>query len=182
ESVPAWVATVARNLLRERFRRAMAERRARRRLAARGDAPSDAEVAIAIAPGGPATFFGLYRFDPDRASGQPALIRFTIAPPGDPWHEEYGWGFPPGPAVFASYGSPTHIHWGTCREEEGEYYLVASTALRTEHDPDLYDVHSTVFLVAGVSLEVIGTEDHRVNAKRLEGSGELCGSRLFVRA
>ena len=40
-SVPAWVATVARNLLRDRFRRAIAERRARRRLAARGDAPSE---------------------------------------------------------------------------------------------------------------------------------------------
>ncbi len=84
--------------------------------------------------------------------------------------------------MFASYGSPTHIHWGTCREEEGEHYLVASTALRTEHDPDVYDVHSTVFRVAGVSLEVVGTEDQRVNGNRLEGSGGLCGSRLFVRA
>jgi RNA polymerase sigma-70 factor (ECF subfamily) len=32
-SIPGWVTTVARNLLRDRFRRAMAEARARRRLA-----------------------------------------------------------------------------------------------------------------------------------------------------
>ncbi|MGH2659123.1 MAG: hypothetical protein ACRDHS_05490 [Actinomycetota bacterium] len=145
------------------------------------DADGRAEMAIAIAPGGPATFFALYRFDPDRPSGQPALIPFTIAPPGDPWREEYGWGFPPGPAVFASYGSSAHLHWGTCWEEDGEHHLVTSTALRTEHDPDVYDVHSTVFRVDGVSLEVVGTQDQRVNGKRFEGFGELCGSRLFVR-
>ncbi len=145
------------------------------------DADGRAEVAIAIAPGGPATFFGLYRFVPDSASDHPALIRFTIEPPGDPWREEYGWGFPPGPAVFASYGSATHIHWGTCREEGGEHYLVASTALRSGHDPDVYDVHSTIFLVAGASLDVVGTEDQRVDPNRLEDSGELCDSPLQVR-
>jgi RNA polymerase sigma-70 factor (ECF subfamily) len=39
-SIPGWVATVARNLLRDRFRRAMAEARARRRLAARPEGSS----------------------------------------------------------------------------------------------------------------------------------------------
>jgi RNA polymerase sigma-70 factor (ECF subfamily) len=58
-SVAGWVATVARNLLRDRFRRAMAEARARRRLAARPEAPSgtaqverraDVERALAALP------------------------------------------------------------------------------------------------------------------------------------
>jgi hypothetical protein len=143
------------------------------------DGDGRAEVAIAIAPGGPAAFFGIYRSDPAAASDDRALVRLTVEPPGDPWNDEYG--FPPGPAVFTAYGSVTHLHWATCFVEEGERFLAASTALRTEVDPDLYDVHTTVFRVAGASLEVVMSEDGRVPTNRLETSGELCGSNLFVR-
>jgi len=138
-----------------------------------------AEVAVAIAPGGPATFYGVYRFDPDRASGDPPLVRLVVEPPGDPWHEEYG--FAPGPAVFAVFGSVTHIHWAGCFQEEGEHFVVAVTALRTEEDPDVYDSFSTVFRVTGASLEVVGSEQQRVPEDRLEPLDHLCGSPLFVR-
>ncbi|HEV8571500.1 MAG TPA: hypothetical protein VGR49_00450 [Actinomycetota bacterium] len=143
------------------------------------DGDGKEEVAIAIAPGGPAAFYELYRFDPGRASGDQALIRFTVEPPGDPWHQEYG--FPPGPAVFAAYGSVTHIHWGACFQQEGEHFLVAATALRTGEDPGLYDVHTTVFRVDGTSLEVVMTDQAPVPTDRLENTDQLCGSPLFVR-
>lgn len=55
-SLPAWVTTVARNLLRDRFRRLVVERRARRDLADRhgrgseiGDSERRADVARALA-------------------------------------------------------------------------------------------------------------------------------------
>jgi len=44
ESLPAWVATVARNLLRDRFRRLLAERRARDRMAATPERPGPEAV------------------------------------------------------------------------------------------------------------------------------------------
>jgi hypothetical protein len=143
------------------------------------DGDGRAEVAIAIAPGGPAAFYGVYRFDPERASGDPALVRLTVVPPGDPWHDEYG--FPPGPAVFAVYGAVTHIHWVACSQEEGEHFLVAVTALRTEEDPDLYDVHSTVFRVTEASLEVVRQEQGSSPTEGLEPLDHLCGAPLFVR-
>jgi hypothetical protein len=231
-SIPGWVTTVARNLLRDRFRRAMAEARARRRLAVGPDGAAEmvqvdgvryearivtsagtpeetalspqvlpecetpftgckafgapdvggdgrAEVAIAIAPGGPATFYSLYFAGEAHRPGAWGLTRYTVDPPGDPWHGEYG--FPPGPAVLIAYGSVTHQHWVSCREEEGLHYLVASTALRSAEDPAVYDVHSTVFGVAGASLEVVGSEQQRVPEDRLEPLDHLCGSPLFVR-
>jgi hypothetical protein len=49
-------------------------------------------------------------------------------------------------------------HWATCLVEEGGRFLAAATALRTEEDPDLYDVHTTVFRVDGASLEVVMSE------------------------
>lgn len=137
------------------------------------------EVAVAIAPGGPATFFGIYRFDPGGVSGGQALVRLTVEPPGDPWNEEYG--VPPGPAVFTAYGSVTHIHWTACFAEEGEHFLMAASALRTEEDPDLYDVHTTVFRVDGASLEAVMSDDARTPTERLEVTDELCGSVVFVR-
>ena len=127
ESVPAWVATVARNLLRDRFRRAMAER------ALASLPPRQREVAV-------------FHYFLDLGVAEIASLL----------------GVPEGTVKSALHRARRSL-------------------ARAEHDPDLYDVHSTVFLVAGVSLEVVGTEDHRVNGKRLEGSGELCGSRL-VRA
>src|SRR6266508_26956 len=138
-----------------------------------------ANVAIAITPGGPAAFFGIYRFDPGAASGGQALVRLTVEPPGDPWNEEYG--FPPGPAVFTAYGSVTHIHWAACFAEEGEHFLVVATALLTEEDPHLYDVHTTVSRVDEASLEVVMSDDARVPTDRPDATDELCGSTLFVR-
>jgi hypothetical protein len=143
------------------------------------DGNGSAEVAIAIAPGGPAAFYGVYVFDADRRAGDPALVRYSVDPPGDPWHDKYG--FPPGPAVLMVYGSVTHQHWGACFEEEGDHFLAAATALRTAEDPDLYDVHTTVFRVDGAALEVVMQEQGRVPTDRLEATDELCGSRLFVR-
>jgi hypothetical protein len=143
------------------------------------DGDGRAEVAVAIAPGGPATFYSLYFFDADRRSEDSVLVRYSVDPPGDPWHEEYG--FPPGPALLMAYGSVTHQHWVSCLEEEGVHYLVASTALRSKEDPTLYDVHSTVLGVGGASLEVFGTEQQRVTQDRLEPLDHLCGSPLFVR-
>lgn len=143
------------------------------------DGDSHAEVAIAIAPGGPAAFFGIYRFDPGAVSGSQALVRLTVEPPGDPWNEEYG--FSPGPAVFTAYGSVTHIHWAACFKEEGEHFLVVATALRTKEEPDLYDVHTTVARVDEASLEVVMSDEARVPTERLEATDELCGSTLFVR-
>jgi RNA polymerase sigma factor (sigma-70 family) len=49
ESPRAWVAAVAANQLRDGFRRVIAERRARRRLGWRGDAPQAAEPGLAAA-------------------------------------------------------------------------------------------------------------------------------------
>jgi hypothetical protein len=143
------------------------------------DGDGHAEVAIAIAPGGPTAFFGIYRFDPGAVSGGHALVRLTVEPPGDPWNEEYG--FSPGPAVFTAYGSVTHIHWAACFKEEGEHFLVVATALRTEEDPDLYDVHTTVARVDEASLEVVKSDHARVPTDRLEATDELCGSTLFAR-
>jgi hypothetical protein len=120
------------------------------------DGDGRGEVAIAIAPGGPTAFFGIYRSDPAAASDGRALVRLTVEAPGDPWNEEYG--FPSGPALFTAYGSVTHLHWATCLVEEGGRFLAAATALRTEEDPDLYDVHTTVFRVDGASLEVVMSE------------------------
>jgi hypothetical protein len=143
------------------------------------DGDGRAEVAVAIAPGGPATFYGIYRFDPDRSSGDPSLVRLAVVPPGDPWHDEYG--FPPGPAVFAVFGSVTHIHWVACFQEEGEHFLAAATALRTEENPDLYDVFTTVFRVEGASLEVVMSEHGTSPTEGLESLDHLCGAPLFVR-
>jgi hypothetical protein len=144
------------------------------------DGDGRAEVAIAIAPGGPSTFYALHFFDESRRPGAGELVRYTVESPGDPWHAEYG--FAPGPAVFTAYGSVTHQHWVSCFEEEGVHYVVAFTALRSERDPHLYRVHSTMLLVAGGSLEVAMIEDEpRVPEDRLEPLDHLCGSPLFVR-
>jgi hypothetical protein len=117
------------------------------------------EIAIAHAAGVSSVGAGLYRFDPEAAPDGEALVRFQVADPGDPWHENFG--ILPGPATVVWYGSVTHLHWAAC-DEDPEYpgiRFVVLTALRDERDPSVYRVHGTILAVEGTTLRVASTWD-----------------------
>jgi hypothetical protein len=67
--------------------------------------------------------------------------------------------------VFTANGSVTRVHGANRFAGEGEDFLVAATALRTEEDPDLYDVHTTVFRVNDASLAVVCDPDRSVTKR-----------------
>lgn len=129
------------------------------RLIAAPDLKADgsAELAIQTVPGASVLWFTLYRFDPEGVGGGPGFVRIEVAPPGDPWHEEFG--LPPGPALFGLYGSVTHLHGIRCQPESGADWIVV-TALRTEKDADLYDVHESQFSLEGAALVLTATADY----------------------
>jgi hypothetical protein len=143
------------------------------------------EVAIRLLFGASTEHLALYRLQtpvgPDRDR---ALIRLEIAEPGDAWHPDYG--FRPGPALFPTGGSVTHVHGLGCREGAGGRELVAATAVlgldaeTGEETSDEYLVHQTTFRLDGTTLVVTGTDEQAwaVGAPAPEGlfTGlELCG-------
>jgi hypothetical protein len=148
------------------------------------DADGRAEVAITIYTGGPALYFAIYRLDPDWNLGDAALERLQIAPPGDPWHEE--WGSPPGPAMFLWYGSVTHQHSVGCTTHpDGRRTISVKTGLRTEEAPGPYDVHITALRLEGATLLVEGSYDFPAARAENDDPGpwvdfengeELCGA------
>jgi hypothetical protein len=150
------------------------------RLIAAPDLKADgsAELAIQTVSGASVVWFTLYRFDSEAYhAGQPALVRLEVAPPGDPWHEEFG--LAPGPAFFGLYGSVTHLHGIRCQPESGADWIVV-TALRSETGPDTYDVHESQFSLEGSALMLTATADYPdTPVDQLEvvvPTSDLCGA------
>jgi hypothetical protein len=142
------------------------------------DGDGAAEVAIRHLFGASTEFFGLYRLDPDWNLGDPALELLEIAPPGDPWHEEFG--SPPGPGLFAWGGSVTHLHSARCATESGISWIVV-TALRPGTQEDVYDIHESQFLLEGNQLVLTASSDYPDTPfdeiDLVLGSGEeMCGA------
>ena len=134
-----------------------------------------AEVAIEPTSWNSTAPFWLYRFDP--RAPEASLRRLAIAPPGDPFNEEFG--FPPGPATFWWFGSVTHQHWLSCDEDPGVF--AAITVLRAYDDPDdphVEDVHGVRFRMEGDLLVIESTWDKQIAEGTLVSPPDLCGAAL----
>jgi hypothetical protein len=122
------------------------------------DRDGDAEVAIRTGFGGGAYRTALYRLDPDWNLGDPALERLRIAPPGDPWHEEFG--HLPGPASLRDGDGGEHVHHIGCRTASGRSLLDVVTWLHDEASDEWW-MHRASFELRGTELVLWETEDER---------------------
>lgn len=134
------------------------------------------EVAITLVLGGPTSSFGLYRFDPSAPDGR-ALQRFEVAEPGDPWSDMFG--TPPGPSMFAWYGSVTHQHWMSC-EAKGRHQLAAETVVLGQDGESTYHWHGVWLRVEGLRLVPDGTWDRFEKDRPGEPPQDFCGSPIVT--
>ena len=136
------------------------------------------ELAIQVAQGSSDVSLVFYRAEVDPEADHYALVRLSVAPPGDRWSSAFR--LPPGPAVFRWGASPTEVHTISCTERQGEQVLAITTALQSANDPSRYDVHETLLRVGSGSggqagrLTVVETKDHVGAAPSLPA--DLCGA------
>ena len=122
------------------------------------DGDGDAEVSIQTGSEMGTYWISLYRLDPDWNIGDPALERLRIAPPGDPWHEEYG--LSPGIASLRDGDAGEHVHHLGCRMGSGRSLLDVVTWLHDDSS-DEWRMHRASFELRGAELVLWDTDDER---------------------
>jgi hypothetical protein len=102
---------------------------------------------------------GVYRESIYRVASGPEGWRVTpieIAPPGDPWHEEFG--HQPGPASLPDGGDGEHVHHLGCRTVSGRELLDVVTWLYDDAS-DGWRMHVASFELRGSELVLWETDD-----------------------
>src|SRR5205823_14311154 len=133
-----------------------------------------AELAVQVAAGASTEVFELYELEGVDTAGGARFVRIAVAPPGDPWNDQYG--LPPGPGLFAWGGSVADLHGATCVDREGQHQLVLRTGLPSTATADSYDVHDTFLTLAGDMLTAVGSDDVNVSSQYPLVPPDLCGS------
>lgn len=129
------------------------------------DGDGRAEVAVQTMAGVSTLVFSLYRYE--EAAG---IQRLEVAPPGDPWDEQFG--LAAGADDFVWFGSVTHLHWMTC-DVDGR--VAVMTAVRDEQDPSRYRVHGTQLRTEGSSLVPERSWETDVAEDDLRAGEDFCG-------
>ncbi|TMK29284.1 MAG: hypothetical protein E6G61_10135 [Actinobacteria bacterium] len=138
------------------------------------DGDGRAELAVAFNRKGPTWLLALYRVEVDPAHDRYALVRMSVAAPGDLWKSLFD--LVPGPATFAWGSSAGESHTMSCDEQRGERLLVVTTSLPSEQMPGAYDVHQTLLRPSKDELVVVKTNDQTMSEVQPPMPNDLCGA------
>src|SRR6266511_4091155 len=136
------------------------------------DGDGAAEVAVQVAKGVSSFSLVLYELEGLGTAGGPHFVRIAVAPPGDPWNDQYG--VQPGPALLGWGRSAMHIQFATCGGWQGDPVLVVTTALPSTQDPTTDEVHDTFLRLDGDQLNVVGTADRMADPRDLPVLTAFC--------
>jgi hypothetical protein len=133
-----------------------------------------AELAVRVVSGASTEFFALYELEGLDTAAGPRFVRIDVAPPADPWNDQFG--LQPGPGLFAWGGSVTNLHAATCVDRSGLHDFVLRTGLPSTATADAYDVHDTFLHLDGDTLSVVGTDDVVVSSQYPLVPEDVCGA------
>jgi hypothetical protein len=126
------------------------------------DADGRAEIAVQTGWASPSDLpLSLYRFD--ETDG---FQRLEVGAPGDDWDPELG--LRAGTNVFDwGFADEGVVRWMSCGEDPLRR-LAVMTAVRSEADPNRYDVHGTILELDRVTLVPAFSWDEEIAASRLD--------------